>query len=136
MDMQNKELMKSPFDAKTLQHFKELLIEKRRHAEEEVEILENRLNNLNEADDADHSSIAHHMGDMGSDVEEKQMNYQLLERTRKYIGQIDDALGRIENGSYGVCLATNRPISKERLEVVPHTRYSIEAKKQGLVEDL
>lgn len=136
MDMDNTKTMKSPFNDKTLQHFKELLIEKRRHAEEEVDILENRLSNLNEADDADQSSNAHHMGDMGSDVEEKQMNYQLLERTKKYIGQIDDALGRIENGTYGICQATNRPILKERLEVVPHTRYSIEAKKQGLVEDL
>lgn len=128
--------IESPFDEKTLRHFKDLLIEKRRNAEEEVEVLQNRLANLNEADDADQSSIAHHQGDMGSDVEEKQMNYQLLERTKKFIGQIDDALARIENGSYGICQATNRPISKDRLEAVPHTRYSIEAKKQGIVEDL
>lgn len=132
----NSHTVKSPYDSKTLAHFKELLLQKRREAEEQIDIIENTISNLNEADDADFSSIAHHMGDVGSEMEEKQINYQLLERTKRYIGQIDDALGRIDNGTYGVCLATGKPIPPGRLEAVPHTRFSIEAKKQGMVEDL
>lgn len=134
--MENVATVETPFDPKTLQYFKELLLSKRREAQEEIEIIENNISDLNEADDADQSSMAHHMGDMGSDTEEKQMNYQLLSRMKKYIGQLDDALGRIENGTYGICKATGKPISKGRLEAVPHTRYSMEAKKKGIVEDL
>lgn len=128
--------LKSPFDQQTLQYFKELLLEKRREAEEQKEQIENNISNLNEADDADQSSISHHMGDFGSDTEEKQMNYQFLERTRKFINQLNEALQRIDDGTYGICKATGKPISKGRLEAVPHTRYSIDAKKQGIDEDL
>lgn len=134
--MNNPETVKSPFDKKTIQHFKKLLLEKRAEAREQMEIVENSIANLNEADDADYSSITHHLGDVGSDVEGEEMNYQLLERLNKYLREIEDALERLENGTYGICMATGKPISKERLEAVPHTRYSIEAKQQGIIEDL
>lgn len=121
---------------KELKHFKELLLAKRKEAKETLGILDDSISNLNEADDADYSSITHHMGDVGSDVEEEELNYQLKERTQKFIEEINDALERMEKGTYGICQATGKPISKDRLEAVPHTRYSIEAKKQGLIEDL
>lgn len=119
-----------------LLHFKNILLEKRKEAEGQISTINQNISNLNEADDADYSSITHHMGDVGSDVEEEELNYQLKERTKKYIAQIDDALERIENKTYGICLATGNAISRERLEAVPHTRYSIQAKKEGIVEDL
>ncbi|WP_350356645.1 TraR/DksA family transcriptional regulator [Fodinibius salicampi] len=52
------------------------------------------------------------------------------------INRLNEALQRIEDGTYGICKATGKPISKGRLEAVPHTRYSIEAKKQGKDESL
>jgi len=61
--------------------------------------------------------------------------YLQIERTREYIQHINEALERIEDKTYGICQATGKPISKGRLEAVPHTRYSIEAKNQGLVKD-
>jgi RNA polymerase-binding transcription factor DksA len=63
------------------------------------------------------------------------MNYQLIERLREYILHINEALERIEKKTYGICLATGKPIARGRLEAVPHTRYSIEAKNKGLAED-
>lgn len=133
--MENLKEQASPFDNKTLEYFKQLLLDKRQEAEEELENIQQNITNLNQADDADHSSVAHHMGDVGSDVEEENMNYHLMERTKKFIEQIDEALQRIENKTYGICLATGKPIAKGRLEAVPHTRYSMEAKKEGLAED-
>lgn len=130
--METPKTIKSPFDQQTIQYFKELLLEKRREAEEEEQKIEDNISNLNEANNADQSSVTHHMGDFGSDTEEMQLNYQLLERTRKYLNQINNALQRIEDGSYGICKATGKPISKGRLESVPHTRYSIEAKEKGM----
>ncbi|MGK7370136.1 MAG: TraR/DksA family transcriptional regulator [Candidatus Halalkalibacterium sp. M3_1C_030] len=130
-DLQNK---KTPFDSQELEYFRSLLLEKRKAAEKELDAIDKNITNLNEADDADYSSVAHHMGDVGSDVEEQDLNYQLKERTQKFIEEIDDALERIENGTYGICKATGEKISKGRLESVPHTRYSIAAKEEGLSE--
>ena len=125
----------TPFSDDTLQYFKEKLLAKRAEAKEQIEILSDRRDNLDEADDADLSSLVHHPGDVGSEDEEDEMNYQLLEREKKNVNEINDALERIENGTYGICLATGKPISKGRLDAVPHTRYSMEAKKKGLVKD-
>jgi len=127
--------IKTPYSKGELEYFKELLIDKREEAKSELEAIHSNLNNLIESDDADFSSIAHHMGDVGSDTEEEELDYQLIERTIKYIRQINEALDRIKDKTYGVCRATGKKISRERLEAVPHTRYSIEAKKKGLADD-
>jgi len=125
----------TPFTDEELQHFKELLLKNRAEAQEKLDIIRSAQENLTEADDADYSSISHHMGDVASDEQETKMNYLQIERTREYITHINEALERIQNKTYGICMATGNPISRERLEAVPHTRYSIEAKNQGLAKD-
>lgn len=132
--MEHKKPIVSPFPEELLQHFTNLLLDKRKTAVEQLNILNRTIANLAEADDADYSSVAHHMGDVGTDVEEEELNYQLQERTKKFIEEIDDALDRINNGTYGICQATGKIIERERLESVPHTRYSIDAKEHGLAE--
>ncbi|MDX1636363.1 MAG: TraR/DksA C4-type zinc finger protein [Balneolaceae bacterium] len=134
--MKTAENMEQHLTPEELNHFRELLLEKRSEAKEILDQIDDNITNLDDADDADYSSITHHLGDVGSDVEEEELNYQLKERTRKFIEEINDALERIEKGTYGICKATGKPIAKGRLEAVPHTRYSIEAKNKGLVEDL
>jgi RNA polymerase-binding protein DksA len=134
--MDNKQTTMTPLDEQELQHFKELLLEKRVDAQEKLDDIRRAQQNSSEADDADYSSITHHLGDVGTDEQDTEMNYLQIERMREYIQHINDALERIENKTYGICQATGKPISKGRLEAVPHTRYSIEAKEQGLVKDL
>ena len=134
--MDNKQTKMTPLDEQELQYFKELLLEKRTDAQEKLDDIRRTQQNSSEADDADYSSITHHLGDVGTDEQDTEMNYLQIERMREYIQHINDALERIENKTYGICQATGKPISKGRLEAVPHTRYSIEAKEQGLVKDL
>ena len=134
--MDNKQTQMTPLDEQELQYFKELLLEKRADAQEKLDDIRRTQQNSSEADDADYSSITHHLGDVGTDEQDTEMNYLQIERMREYIQHINDALERIENKTYGICQATGKPISKGRLEAVPHTRYSIEAKEQGLVKDL
>lgn len=124
--------LKSPFDEQTLQYFRQLLKEKRKDAEFELELLKDSITETKEAEAGDFSSL----DDGGTGPAQEQMNYNLLERSRIYIQQLDDALERIENGTYGICQATGLPISQDRLEAVPHTRYSREAKDRGLAEDV
>ncbi len=134
--MDNKQTTTTSLDQQELQYFKELLLEKRADAQEKLDDIRRAQKNASEADDADYSSITHHLGDVGTDEQDTEMNYLQIERMREYIQHINDALERIENKTYGICQATGKPISKGRLEAVPHTRYSIEAKEQGLVKGL
>ncbi len=64
----------------------------------------------------------------GAEIAEKESLSQLAERQRKFICQLEDALVRINNGTYGVCIVTGELIDKERLKLVPHTRHSFAAK--------
>ena len=64
----------------------------------------------------------------GNTVLSKEENAQLAVRLNKYIQNLEAALIRIENKTYGICRATGQLISKERLKIVPHATLSYEAK--------
>ncbi len=64
----------------------------------------------------------------GADTVEKENLSQLAARQQKFISNLENALIRIKNGTYGVCVDTGKLINKERLKAVPHTMHSIEAK--------
>jgi RNA polymerase-binding protein DksA len=76
----------------------------------------------------DDSAYSFHMADAGTDAQEREKTYMLFNRTRKFIKYLDAALERIDNKTYGICKVTGKKISKGRLEAVPHTQISIEAK--------
>ena len=63
-----------------------------------------------------------------AEVVEKESLSQLAGRQRRFIEQLEAALIRIKNGTYGVCIVTGELIDKERLKAVPHTRHSLAAK--------
>ena len=64
----------------------------------------------------------------GADTSEKESMSQLAARLQKFATQLENALIRIKNGTYGVCIDTGKLIPKERLRAVPHTQQTIEAK--------
>lgn len=64
----------------------------------------------------------------GADTLEKEKLNQLAARQQKFINNLENALIRIKNGTYGICVDTGNLISKDRLKAVPHTMHSIAAK--------
>jgi RNA polymerase-binding transcription factor DksA len=64
----------------------------------------------------------------GADTLERESMSQLAARQQKFVANLENALIRIKNGTYGICVDTGKLISKERLKAVPHTMHSIEAK--------
>ncbi|HMN96240.1 MAG TPA: TraR/DksA C4-type zinc finger protein [Phycisphaerales bacterium] len=68
-----------------------------------------------------------HMADIGSDTADQDFALNLAEKERQTITEIDAALQRISDGSYGVCQATGKPIPKARLDAKPWAKYTIEA---------
>lgn len=117
----------SPFSDEELDYFRDIIIKKRDEAEQELESLQNSLRDSME-NASDESAYSFHMADAGTDAQEREKTYMLYNRTRKFIRYLDDALKRIDNKTYGVCKVTGKKISKGRLEAVPHTQLSIEAK--------
>ena len=119
----------TPFSDEELQHFKDLLLDRRREAREDVERMRGQIENAKEQSD-DNTAYSFHMADAGTDAMEREKLYLMIARLQKYIGYLDRALERIENKTYGVCKVTGDPIATKRLEAVPHTEISIEAKKK------
>ncbi|NGP75314.1 molecular chaperone DnaK [Balneolaceae bacterium YR4-1] len=117
----------SPYNDEELEYFRDIIIKKRDEAEQELESLQNSLRDSMENAN-DESAYSFHMADAGTDAQEREKTYMLYNRTRKFVRYLDDALKRIENKTYGVCKVTGKKISKGRLEAVPHTQLSIEAK--------
>jgi len=117
----------SPFTPEELDHFKQLITEKRESASDDVARMRAQLEDAREQAEND-TAYSFHMADAGTDAMDREKLYLMVARQQKYIGYLDRALDRIASGSYGVCKVTGNPISKERLESVPHTEISIEAK--------
>lgn len=117
----------SPYNDEELEYFKDIILKKRDDSEKELNILQNLLRESME-NSSDESAYSFHMADAGTDAQEREKTYVLFNRTRKFIRYLDDALKRIENKTYGVCKVTGKKIAKGRLEAVPHTQLSIEAK--------
>jgi RNA polymerase-binding protein DksA len=120
----------SPFSDEELEYFRGIILKKRDASEQELNSLQATLKDLGE-NSSDDSAYSFHMADAGTDAQEREKTYVLMNRTKKFIKYLDDALERIENKTYGICKVTGKPISKGRLEAVPHTQLSIEAKGGG-----
>lgn len=117
----------TPFTDEELEYFRDIIIKKRDEAQQELESLQSSLKDSMENAN-DESAYSFHMADAGTDAQEREKTYMLYNRTRKFVRYLDDALKRIDNKTYGICKVTGKKISKGRLEAVPHTQLSIEAK--------
>jgi len=78
----------------------------------------------------DLSNIPIHMADQGTDTYEQDLTLGLIENEGEEIQEINDALERIEDKTYGVCEQCRKAISGNRLKVVPHTRLCIKCKEK------
>ncbi|MHC4556912.1 MAG: TraR/DksA family transcriptional regulator [Planctomycetota bacterium] len=121
------------------EHYKQMLLEKRREILINVNEFEDEALKKSRLDaSGDLSSMPIHMADIGTDNYEQEFALGLLDSERKLLREIDNALGRIEKGTYGVCEGTGKPIRKARLEAQPWARYCVDyARKleQGLVTE-
>lgn len=119
---------KTRYSEEELKEFEALILEKLEKARSEYKILKETLNrNNDEGTDATSGGNTKVLED-GAETAEKENLSQLAARQQKYITNLENALVRIKNGTYGICSVTGKLIPKERLIAVPHTTQSIEAK--------
>ncbi|MDQ3289898.1 MAG: TraR/DksA C4-type zinc finger protein [Bacteroidota bacterium] len=117
------------YSREELNEFEQIIREKLTNAKREVAFIKETLSRRNDSGTDNTASSAKVLED-GADTAEKESLNQLASRQLKFIQQLENALIRIKNGSYGVCIASGKLIPKERLRAVPHTQHSIEAKLQ------
>jgi DnaK suppressor protein len=118
---------KSRLSIASIEHFKQLLLEKRREILKNVNEIEDEALNKSRLDaTGDLSSMPIHMADLGTDNFEQEFALGLMDSERKLLHEIDDALQRIDEGTYGICEGTGKSIRKARLEAQPWARYCVE----------
>lgn len=110
-----------------LEEFRAIILVKLEKAKHDLELLTEAYTNSNDHDTTD-TSPTFKVLEEGYQVNSKEENARLAARQEKFIQNLENALVRIENKTYGICRSTGKLISKERLRIVPHATLSIEAK--------
>lgn len=131
---EEKPLPKTHLSAKELREFRDLLIRKRAELVGDVQGLTDEALSRKGRGNGEQSTMPIHMADLGSDNWEQEFTLGLLANERTLVREIDEALDRIENKTYGTCLATHKKISKARLRAKPWAKYCIEyarAREEG-----
>jgi len=121
------ERKKTRYSDEELQEFKEIILGKLVKAKSDLKMLIDAYTNNNEHGTND-TSPTFKVLEEGYQVLSKEENSKLAARQQKFINNLEYALIRIENKTYGICRATGKLISKERLKSVPHATLSIDAK--------
>ncbi|MGZ3899026.1 MAG: TraR/DksA family transcriptional regulator [Bacteroidia bacterium] len=115
------------YSDKDLKEFKEIILSKLEEATNHYEFLKETLSGANDHGTDDTSPTFKLLED-ASDVSSKEETAQHAIRTQKFIEQLQNALMRIENKTYGICSVSGKLIPRERLKSVPHTTKSLDAK--------
>jgi RNA polymerase-binding protein DksA len=106
-------------------HQRRLLALKRRLGGDLTELEEEALRPVGGEPSGGLSDVPVHPADLASDDYEEEVNLGLLENEARLLAEVNDALDRIERGTFGRCENCKREISRERLEALPYARYCI-----------
>ena len=111
-----------------LDEFREIILFKLNKAKEDLNLLKSMYKN-GEGNGTDDTSPTFKIFEEWAESSAKEANTKLAIRQEKFIKNLELALQRIENKTYGICRVTGKLIQKERLKLVSHATLSIEAKK-------
>ena len=115
------------YSAIELQEFEEIIYTKLNSSRTELKMVRDSLSKRNDSG-TDTTSGNSKLLEDGADTSERERLSQDAARLQKFSTQLENALIRIKNGTYGICVDTGKLIPKERLKLVPHTQQTIEAK--------
>lgn len=129
------------YTKKELDEFKKIILEKRNEIIEQLQALKEQMMDPSTGQYVNENSpYSLHMAEQGTDAMEREKLYLWAQRENKFLGYLDDALQRIENGTYGICIeCIDEPqnlcptcplIPKERLMAVPHTQHCLQVKQK------
>lgn len=118
---------KKRYSEEDLKEFAVLISEKLEATRYQLNYIKEALSKRNDSGTDNTSGNSKALED-GADTSERENLSQLAARLQKFTNQLESAMVRIKNGTYGVCVDSGKLIPKERLRAVPHTQQTIEAK--------
>ncbi|MBU1369092.1 MAG: TraR/DksA C4-type zinc finger protein [Bacteroidetes bacterium] len=127
--IQSTESKKNRYSDAELEEFKSIILNKLEKARADLKLLTEAIS-TGDVNGTDDTSPTFKVLEEGYQVLSKEENGRLAARQQKFINNLENALIRIENKTYGICRVTGKLIPKERLRIVPHATLSIEAKLQ------
>ncbi len=117
--------------ARDMEFFRRLLLQFRDHVVDGITFLSgDNLNNNQREKSGDLSNYGIHMADHGTDSFDRDMALSMVSSEQDLIYEIDEALARMDSGTYGICEMTGEPIERERLKVLPHARHCVKAQEE------
>ena len=127
------------YSKKDLEMFKKVIMDKRTEIMEQLQDLRDQMMDPSTGQYVNESSpYSLHMAEQGTDAQEREKLYLWAQRENKFLGYLEEALQRIENGTYGICIeCIDEPkylcpscplVPKERLMAVPHTQLCVQVK--------
>ena len=119
--------VKTTLTRKELNHYRDILLIKRAELSGDLDALETQAL---KSSSGESSHMPIHMADIGTDTFDQDFMIGLAESERQRLREIDEALLRIKNRTYGVCQKTFNPIPKARLDAKPWAKYTIEAARE------
>jgi DnaK suppressor protein len=121
---------KTRYSESELVEFEQIILKKLAATNVEVNFIKETLSRSND-NGTDSTAVGSKTLEDGADVREKEQLSQSASRLQKFAQQLEGALIRIKNGTYGICKDTGELIPKERLMAVPHTQQTIGAKMKA-----
>ena len=123
--------MKKKLNKKELTDFKKLLLKKKDETTDEIKhISDDTLKKSQKDASGDISGYTYHMADVATDNYDREFSLGLASKDRKSLYELEDALKRIDDGTFGVCLDCGSIISKTRLKVVPQARLCVKCQEK------
>ena len=142
VESRNKAILKiKGYGKKELEHFKQIILDKRDEIIEQLQNLKEQMLDPTTGEYINENSpYSLHMAEQGTDAMEREKTFLYAQRENKFLGYLEDALKRIEAGTYGICVeCIDEPqnlcetcplIPKERLEAVPHSQHCLPIKQR------
>jgi RNA polymerase-binding protein DksA len=112
-----------------IDRFRDLLLDHRHQVSNAIEYL-HREHDGSLEEESEEIPSDNHMADVATDTFDRELDYSLEENSEQMLHAIDEALGRIAAGTYGICANCGRQIAEERLEAIPYARLCIDCKRR------
>jgi RNA polymerase-binding protein DksA len=111
--------------------FRTALLEERSRVEAAIQNLQDEMPGSLVEETGEQSAYDNHLGDLATHTLDREIDYTLEESSEDVLRQIDAALKRIDDGTYGTCASCGRPISEERLEAMPYADLCIDCRRRA-----
>lgn len=122
--------MKKKLNKKELAEFKKLILRRKEEILDEIKhISDDTLKKSQKEASGDISGYTYHMADVATDTYDREFSLGLASNDRELLYELDDALKKIDEGTFGICEGCKSPITKIRLKAVPSARFCVKCQK-------